>query len=121
MHAATWFEIPVSDLTRATSFYETVLGQPLKQVEFMGGLQAFFPNEGETAVGGALVPGEHYQPVNGGAVVYLNAGRDLDAMLNRVSLAGGKIVLPKTDISPNGFFAWIQDSEGNRVGLHQPG
>ena len=32
--------------------------------------------------------------------------------------AGGKIVLPKTSIGPNGFMAHIIDTEGNKIALH---
>jgi predicted enzyme related to lactoylglutathione lyase len=42
----------------------------------------------------------------------------LDETLGRVEKAGGKIVMPKTDIGPPGFIAIVRDSEGNSVGLH---
>jgi predicted enzyme related to lactoylglutathione lyase len=35
-----------------------------------------------------------------------------------VEPAGGKIAVGKTPIPNRGFFAYIIDSEGNRVGLH---
>jgi len=38
----------------------------------------------------------------------------------RVKQNGGKIIVPKTDAGEMGQFAWILDSEGNRIGLNHP-
>ena len=36
-----------------------------------------------------------------------------------VESAGGKVVMPKTQISPEiGYMAFFIDSEGNKIGLH---
>jgi len=48
----------------------------------------------------------------------LNGGEDLSIALSKVESAGGKILLPKTAIGPNGFMAHILDTEGNKVALH---
>lgn len=51
--------------------------------------------------------------------VYLNAGDDLGTVLARVEAAGGKVAVPKTQISPEfGFMGAFLDTEGNWVGLH---
>mgnify|MGYP000491076429 CR=1 FL=1 len=34
--------------------------------------------------------------------------------------AGGTVVTPKTSLGPIGFIAVLDDTEGNRVGLHMP-
>ena len=121
-NALNWFEIPVSDIKRAVKFYSTILGveQTITEFEMMPGYQmAMLP--AEDGVGGGLVQGEGYVPSTEGAVVYLNAGEDLAVALGKVEGAGGKILVPKTDIGENGFFAYILDSEGNKVGLHSMG
>jgi predicted enzyme related to lactoylglutathione lyase len=69
-------------------------------------------------IGGGLVEEEGYEPSQQGALVYLNGGEDLDVPLARVEAAGGKVILPKTSISPNGFMARFTDTEGNRVAFH---
>jgi predicted enzyme related to lactoylglutathione lyase len=51
-------------------------------------------------------------------VVYLNAGEDLAVALAKVEGAGGQVLVPKTGIGENGFFAYFLDTEGNKVGLH---
>jgi predicted enzyme related to lactoylglutathione lyase len=115
--AINWFELPVVNLERAQKFYEAMLGTKLKP-EVAGEIpMALFGSEGK-GVGGALIKDDRRKPVTDGAVVYLNANGKLDACIARVSAAGGKVVLPKTDIGPPGFIAMILDTEGNCVGLH---
>jgi len=85
----------------------------------MGSEMAFFPSE--DGVGGAVVSGDGYEPNDKGSLVYLNAGEDLSAALSRVEKAGGKVIVPKTQISPEiGHFALFIDTEGNKVALHSP-
>lgn len=83
----------------------------------MGVQSGIFPNDDQNAVNGAIVFGEQYAPSNVGSVVYLNADNQLDTVLSRIESAGGKIVLPATDIG-FGFIAHFLDTEGNKVGLH---
>ena len=116
-NAINWFEIPVSNLERATKFYSTILGAKLELVEAMGLRMAFFPAE-EGGVGGGLVQGNGYVPAAQGINVYLNGGDDLNVVLRKVEAAGGKVTLPKTNIGENGFMAFFTDTEGNKVGLH---
>jgi predicted enzyme related to lactoylglutathione lyase len=117
-----WFEIPAQDLGRAQRFYETMLCVALKPETFAGMAMALFPyeqGEGGRGVGGALVKDARFRPSADGAVVYLDAGAGLDGCLQRAQAAGGKVVLPRTDIGAPGFIAMIVDTEGNRVGLHE--
>lgn len=118
-NAITWFEIPAVNFDRAVTFYDTILGKPLRRGAFNQIPHGFFPAD-EQAVGGAVVLVPEYQPSENGAVIYLNAGFDLDGILSRVEAAGGKVVMPKLDITPQGYMAQIVDTEGNKVGLHQP-
>ncbi len=113
----TWFELPTTDLTRARAFYETVLSVSLRQEDFGGMPMALFPYE-PGGVGGALIQDARCAPSRDGAVVYLDARGELDACLARVAGAGGRVLVPRTDIGQPGFIALIQDTEGNRVGLH---
>jgi predicted enzyme related to lactoylglutathione lyase len=112
-----WFEIPVKDLARAQSFYEKLLEQKLKAEVFDGQPMAIFPGE-QTEVRGALVVMPNRKPSTDGALTYLNCNGRLDAVLSRVGSAGGKVVVPRTDIGPPGFIAVVADTEGNTIGLH---
>jgi predicted enzyme related to lactoylglutathione lyase len=112
----TWFELPTTDLARARAFYEDVLSVSLRQEVFGGMPMAIFPYEG--GVGGALIQDTRSLPSRDGAIVYLDTRGELDACLARVARAGGRVLVPRTDIGPPGFIALIADTEGNRVGLH---
>jgi uncharacterized protein len=111
-------EIPTTDFSRAVGFYQTILNVRIEETD-MGGVQmGIFPGDGET-VNVALVKGDDYKPTTNGTIVYLNAGDDLQIILDRIEPNGGKVVVPKTEISPEmGFFAMFTDTEGNKVGLH---
>jgi predicted enzyme related to lactoylglutathione lyase len=67
--------------------------------------------------GGSLVHSDDSKPSIEGTLVYFSS-EDLTTELDRVEGAGGKIVVPKTEIGEFGFFAQIIDTEGNKVGLH---
>ncbi|MFT3772901.1 MAG: VOC family protein [Minicystis sp.] len=117
-HPIHWFEIFVSDLDRAVRFYETVLGIALRRGAEDGHPMALFASAVEDGVGGALVQRPGREPTEQGATVYLDADGKLDACLLRVERAGGRVVLPRTDIGAPGFIALVRDTEGNLVGLH---
>lgn len=112
----TWFEIPSVNFDRAVKFYETVLKVSLKREEMDAIAMAVFPHD-EVQSGGAVVNGANYKPGADGVCVYLFSA-DFDAALQRVEQNGGKIVLPKMSIGPNGHIAHFIDCEGNRIGLH---
>lgn len=119
-NALNWFEIPASDFGRARKFYEEIFGFELIYMEMGDGFpMGMFP--ADEGVSGAVIQGEGYTPSDVGTIVYLNAGDDLSTVLNKVEAAGGKVVMPKTDIGENGFVAYFRDSEGNKVGLHSMG
>lgn len=112
----SWFEIPATDINRARNFYGSILGIEFHTIEMMGTQMAMFPTE---SAGGAIVQGADYTPSSDGAVVYLNAGDDLDTPLRKVENAGGKVIVPKTHIGDEmGYFAMFIDTEGNKVALH---
>jgi predicted enzyme related to lactoylglutathione lyase len=119
-HPINWFEIPTSDLDRATRFWETVLVTKLKREKFGPQDLAIFERGEDKGVAGALVRDERGKPSANGTVVYLDARGDLDGCIARAGKAGGKVAVPKTDIGPAGFFALVVDTEGNTVGLHTP-
>lgn len=119
----TWFEIPVTDIDRAKKFYETILDiEMVKRAD--GNDEAVFfpfnPNVIQATSGritGVLSKTARNSPSNNGTVVYINASPNIQAVLDKVEQAGGKIIASKTKI-PAGFIAIIIDSEGNKVGLH---
>lgn len=121
-NAISWFEIPASDLERAQKFYETIFSISLIPMDLPNIKMRMFPlNDMMNQVGGALVDsgGFHKPSATDGPLIYLNGNPDVQQVLDRVEAAGGTIMVPKTEISPDyGFMAVLIDTEGNRIGLH---
>jgi predicted enzyme related to lactoylglutathione lyase len=121
-NAISWFEIGTTNLDRATKFYETIFGVSLISMDLPNIKMRMFPlDDMMTGIGGALVDsgGFHKPSATDGPLIYLNGNPDVQNVLNKVEAAGGKIEVPKTEISPEyGYMAVIIDTEGNRIGLH---
>lgn len=121
-NAISWFEIGTTDLERATKFYETIFGMKMNPLDLPNIKMQMFPLDNMmTGVGGAVVDsgGFHKPSSSDGPLIYLNANPDVQTVLDKVESAGGKIMVHKTEISPEyGFMAVIIDTEGNRIGLH---
>jgi len=118
--ALTWFEIPVRDIESAARFYETVLGRTLRREAMLDSKLAVFPCQ-EGGATGCLWSGPETAAPGSATLVYLDASPALDAALERATSAGGRVLKGRTALPPGmGFFAHLQDPEGNRVGLHAP-
>ncbi len=120
--AISWFEIPASDLDRAQQFYEAIFDVKLDAIDMPNIKMRMFPlDDPMNGVGGAVVDsgGFHKPSVTDGPLIYLNGNPDVQKVMDKVEAAGGKIMVPKTEISPEyGYMAVFIDSEGNRIGLH---
>jgi predicted enzyme related to lactoylglutathione lyase len=121
-NAISWFEIPTTDIDRAQHFYETLFGIVMMPMDLPNIKMRMFPlDDMMTQVGGALVDsgGFHKPSATDGPLIYLNANPDVQNILDKVVEAGGSIMVPKTEISPDyGFMAVFMDTEGNRIALH---
>lgn len=123
-NAISWFEIPAIDLARATTFYETIFGIKLIAMDMPNIRMRMFPLEDMNGVGGAICDsgGFHKPSVSDGPMIYLNGNPDVQTIMDKVEAAGGSIMVPKTEISPEyGFMGVFIDTEGNRIGLHSVG
>ena len=117
----SWFEIPVTDMARAKSFYETILDMSMSELSLTDTFKmAFFPQQEEGSVGGALVLNkEQYVPDDSkGCLLYLDANPDLKIVENRIEDAGGSVVISKRPIGNGSFMALFVDTEGNRMALY---
>jgi hypothetical protein len=113
MVALSWFEIPVADVARAAGFYGRLFDTTLMKLD-LGDLQMVLLPGGR----GALVQHRAYTPSYHGPLLFFDGGGDLSTLLDRVEPAGGKVLRPKTQISPEqGYMALFEDTEGNRLGL----
>jgi predicted enzyme related to lactoylglutathione lyase len=125
-NAVNWFEIYVTDFSRAKRFYESILKSTLQDTPSENCenspkenfKMAMFPFDMANGIGGAIVLMTGYSPGQGGTIIYLNVEGDLDGVIERIPAAGGSIVKPRMAIGEHGFIAIFKDSEGNIVGLH---
>lgn len=124
-HAAinpvTWSEIYVTDLERATKFYEAVLGVKLSllgdpdsnEMNMMA-----FPMEMKAlGAGSALVKMDNCPPGRGGTRIYFGSD-DVAIEAARSQAAGGQLIQDKMPIGEYGAIALGMDTEGNMFGLH---
>jgi predicted enzyme related to lactoylglutathione lyase len=113
----SWFEIPAVNFNQAVAFYNHIYGIEMKTMSFGEHTMAFFPSNG--GIGGSIVSNATSAPSETGPLLYLNGGEDLNIILEKIPVAGGRIIMPKTFIDEeSGYFAIFIDSEGNKLALH---
>jgi predicted enzyme related to lactoylglutathione lyase len=113
-----WFDIPVTDVERAATFYRAVLGIEVHVVPMgEGKLGVLEHHDGN---GGCLVHDPESITRQGGILVYLNAAGRIRDAVRQAERLGGRVLEPILGIGEHGFRAVVADSEGNRIGLHSP-
>ena len=117
-----WFEVPVSDMDRAIKFYEAVFEYKLDRNKIGPLDMAWFPMiDDAPGTTGTLVK---YDPMykssqEGTLIYYTSPSGDLQAEQDRVEAAGGKVTVPKKQVSEDhGYMCLCVDTEGNRFAIH---
>ncbi len=119
MNPVVYFEIPVLDLDRACNFYSKVFETILTQDNVDGYQMAFFESSDESfGASGALVVGDVYIPSHQGCFLYFGVV-SIDDTVARALEHGGSVLYPKKSNGDLGSVAEIQDTEGNRIALHE--
>ncbi|WP_099769303.1 VOC family protein [Chryseobacterium sp. 52] len=115
-----YFEIPVSDLKRAEQFYTAVFNFSFEKEKIDGYDMALFPfEEKDSGITGALAKGHAYKPTKDGVIIYFKT-ENIDECLSKVLQNGGKTLYPKKTDKKHGFsVAEFEDSEGNRIAVHE--
>lgn len=115
-----YFEIPVNDLVRAEKFYTEVFNFSFEKEIIDQYEMALFPfEEKNSGITGALAKGDVYQPSKSGVIIYFKT-ESIDITLEKVIEHGGKLLYPKKTDEKYGFsVAEFEDSEGNRIALHE--
>ena len=112
----TYFEIPVTDMRRATAFYEAVFLVTLQPTNIDGHQMALFPShENGQGASGALAKGDSYVPSNAGPRIYFYV-ESISSTLEKVVQQGGQVAYPKTPVGELWIAEFI-DSEGNQIAL----
>ncbi len=110
------FEITADDVERARKFYE-IFGWEITS-SGMPGVDYWLAHTGEGAMGinGAIMP-RAYNPQ---PVINWVGVEDLDAMIDNVRAAGGKVIGEKQAVPGIGDTIYASDTEGNTFGMIQP-
>ncbi|HDR0633510.1 VOC family protein [Pasteurella multocida] len=118
----SWFEIHVENLQRAKTFYQAVFQLPLTDGDCPSGEKmsvCFFSTDyAQYGIGGMLYEDKDFPIVRGNNFTLFFACEDCTVEAERAVKFGGKLLQGKTSIGDEGFYAVIEDSEGNRIGLH---
>lgn len=114
-----WFEIPVTNMDRAKTFYQSVFKIKINSQDIGGVMMGFFPANPEApGAMGSLMQYESYIPSHEGSLIYFSS-ENVQIELDRIEESNGKILMGKTQISPEiGFMGMFQDTEGNRIALY---
>lgn len=110
----THIEFPADDTERARRFYSELFGWQFSAMEGFDGYFLF--NTGSAEVGGAI--GERGRSTGERTRLYIETD-SIDAVLPRVPELGGAVVTAKTEIPGQGWYAVVNDSEGNELGLYE--
>lgn len=105
----TWFEIIGADAIQLRQFYGDVFGWKLSEPMKDMGNYSLLENEGQGIDGGI---GEGDARVT----VYIEVD-DPQAYLDKVTGAGGRVLMPVTEILENTTIAMFSDPAGNVTGL----
>lgn len=108
-----WTEIPVTDMTRAVAFYNAVFDWDMQIDESGPNPMAILGGAMNTS-GGHLYPGTPGQ----GPTVHLAIPGALQDASDRATANGATLVGDPVTI-PAGSFQYINDPDGNSVGLFQ--
>jgi predicted enzyme related to lactoylglutathione lyase len=106
------FEIGCSNLKTTSDFYVKLFEWNMAE---MGPAQMIDTRAGRGIPGHMTALGhepDHY------TIFYVEV-EDVQAYLDKAVSLGGKMLVPPVPI-PDGTFAWLQDPEGNTVGLWKP-
>ena len=111
------FEIPANDPDKLSDFYKKVFGWKFEK--WGGPMEYWMVNtgaEGQPGINGGFM--RKQGPVTG--TTNTIGVESVDESVKSVKNAGGKVVMEKTPIPTVGYFAYLQDPEGNIFGVMQP-
>jgi predicted enzyme related to lactoylglutathione lyase len=110
------FEIPAADPERAAAFYKKVFDWQIEK--WPGPMEYWMVTtgaEGCPGINGGLL--KRNAPVT--ATTNTIGVESVDKAVDAVKAAGGKLVMPKKPIPTVGYFAYLEDTEGNLFGVMQ--
>jgi predicted enzyme related to lactoylglutathione lyase len=107
------FEIPADDPERAVAFYAKVFGWKVQKWD--GPIDYWLVTTGEPDTPG--IDGGITRREGGATVANTIDVPSVDEYVQKVTDAGGEVVLPKTAVPGVGWLAYLKDTEGNMFGI----
>lgn len=123
MPRPTHFEIHADDPARAETFYRDVFGWTFEQIA-TGPMAYWYVVTGteQRGINGGMHQRRGPKPQDGQAVIGFVCTMDvssLDLYLDKALRAGATLAVAKMAIPGVGWQAYVKDTEGNLIGLHQ--
>jgi predicted enzyme related to lactoylglutathione lyase len=120
-HTIIHFEIPANDVEKVKKFYSDVFGwkiEKLPGMEYYSVTTVPMDEKGNLlrpGVNGGLYKREQpmQQPVN---YIWVES---VDEYMKKIEAMGGKVVVPRMEVTGMGWFALGQDPEGNTFGIFE--
>lgn len=123
MNKVVHFEIPVDDVKRAQDFYSKIFGWKINPIPGMDYTVVFTGPTDENRMlkeTGFINGGMMKRSFGIKNLVITIDVEDIDKAIKKVVAGGGKMIRGKTDIGGDvGYSAYIEDPEGNIIGLWQ--
>jgi predicted enzyme related to lactoylglutathione lyase len=110
------FEIPAAEPERAAAFYKKAFGWSIEK--WPGPMEYWMVTtgaDGAPGINGGLLRKQAPTTATTNTIGVDSVDKAIDAVKN----AGGKLVMPKTPIPTVGYFAYLEDTEGNLFGVMQ--
>ena len=120
MNAPSYFEIQANDLHRAIEFYRTIFGWTFTKAE---GLPIeYWRIQTDGPRGGLLQRPARAPATEHGTNAFVCSMEvtNLDATVAKITMAGGRVTLPKFAVPGVCWQAYFLDPEGNTFGIFQP-
>ena len=109
-----WYELMTSDTKAAGKFYSDVVGWTTQEMPSTGGMQYTTFNLGNVGMAGMLTIPGHTAWIG-----YIAVG-DVDAHIEKIVEAGGKLLRPATDVPGMLRFAVMSDPQGAAIVVFTP-
>jgi predicted enzyme related to lactoylglutathione lyase len=114
------FDIPVDDANRAQQFYKNAFGWDMKKItsQVDPNIELWMceteDENGRKGITGGMMKRDKLPTVTNYISVY-----SIDEYIAKINKSGGRVTVPKTEISNVGLFAMFLDSENNLFGLFE--
>lgn len=109
----SWYELRTPDVAAASTFYSSLFGWDIEEVDMPGGMKYMTCKIGDVGFGGLVSPPSSDVPPHWGAYVTVD---DVDATAKAVADAGGTLMVEGMDIEGVGRISIFNDPTGGSLG-----